>query len=201
MRTVTLYARVDPEKCPGCVICKSVCPTVSITLENRLAVIDLETCSGCGACEQRCPTEAITLQKRDEPKVLHVDVGQVDYARVCELCARAHLHPEQVVCFCTTTRAEEVAAAIILGASTPEDLSRQVGLRTGCKVECIQPALRLLEAAGKDPGKAPGWQWYGRTVTAWEIPEGVKAKYSKRGFYFDEDVRLLSKVVDATGAE
>ena len=71
------------------------------------------------------------------------------------------------------------------------------GMRTGCKVECIQPILRLLEAAGITPKRPKGWQWYGRTATIWEIPEEVRQKYSSRGFYFDEDLKLLDSIVSA----
>ena len=39
-----------------------------------------------------------------------------------------------------------------------------------------------------------GWQWYGETVTAWTMPEAVKEKYASRGFYFDEDRKLLDQV-------
>ena len=81
-----------------------------------------------------------------------------------------------------------VAAAILDGADTPEEISSRTGIRTGCTIECIQPILRLLEAAGIQPKPNPdGWQWYGETVTAWTMPEKVKQKYASRGFYFDED--------------
>ncbi|MEW6301406.1 MAG: (2Fe-2S)-binding protein [Thermodesulfobacteriota bacterium] len=104
------------------------------------------------------------------------------------------MHPQQVICFCTGTRAEEVAAAILGGARTPEELSFRTGVRTGCKVECIQPVLRLLEAAGVRPARPKGWQWYGRTATVFEVPAEVRRKYSARGFYFDEDEALLRRV-------
>lgn len=80
-----------------------------------------------------------------------------------------------------------------------EDISFMTGVRTGCKVECIQPILRLLEAAGITPEPPKGgWQWYGRTVTAWETPEEVKRKYASQGFYFDEDIKLLDSTVVAS---
>jgi bacterioferritin-associated ferredoxin len=127
-----------------------------------------------------------------------VDLDGLDYEEIKELCLKARFHPEQIVCYCTATRADEVAGAILLGARTPDDISYMTGIRTGCKVECIQPILRLLEAAGIQPEPVPGgWQWYGRTVTAWEIPEHVKQKYASRGFYFDEDIELLNRVVSA----
>ena len=33
-------------------------------------------------------------------------------------------------------------------------------------------------------------------MTAWDIPEAVKEKYSSRGFYFDEDRRLLDEIAE-----
>ena len=71
------------------------------------------------------------------------------------------------------------------------------GMRTGCTVDCIQPMLRMGKAAGKELHPDPnGYQWYGTTVTAWDIPEAVKEKYSSRGFYFDEDRRLLDEIAE-----
>lgn len=198
MRLVNLLAVVDGEKCRGCKTCERVCPVLAIKVENRVAIVDAERCRGCANCEQRCPDYAITMVKREQPVVVKVDVSAVDYARVEELCRKAKFNPEQVVCYCTGTRADEVVAAILQGAQTPEEISFLTGVRTGCKVECIQPILRLLEAAGIKP-KPPkgGWQWYGRTVTVWEIPEAIKEKYARRGFYFDEDIKLLDRVAAA----
>jgi bacterioferritin-associated ferredoxin len=134
----------------------------------------------------------------EEPVVAKVEMEGLDYQKIINLCRKARFHPEQVVCYCTATRADEMAAAVMRGAKTPEDISYMTGMRTGCKVECIQPILRILEAAGIKPKPSPsGWQWYGRTTTAWEIPEEVKKKYASRGFYFDEDLDLLNRVVNA----
>ena len=197
MKVVSLLAVVDADKCNGCNICESVCPVLAITRVNRKAIVDEPRCSGCAACEQRCPNYAVTMVKRAQPYLVKADVEAVDYARVVALCKKARLNPEQLVCYCTATRAEEAAAAILQGANSPEEVSRRTGVRTGCKVECIQPVLRLLEAAGITPERPKGWQWYGRTPTAWDIPEDVREKYSKRGFYFQEDLELLDSIVDA----
>ena len=197
MKVVSLLAVVDADKCNGCNICESVCPVLAITRENRKAVIEELRCSGCAACEQRCPKYAITMVKRAEPRVVMTDVGAVDYTQVEELCRKARLNPEQLICYCTATRAEEAAAAILQGAHSPEEVSHRTGARTGCKVECIQPILRLLDAAGIQPERPKGWQWYGRTPTAWEIPKEIKEKYSSRGFYFEDDLKLLDAIVAA----
>jgi Pyruvate/2-oxoacid:ferredoxin oxidoreductase delta subunit/bacterioferritin-associated ferredoxin len=194
MRVVTMLAKVDEEKCIGCKICQKVCPPLAIEVVNKVSRVDAEKCRGCGNCNQRCPENAVTMVKRETPIRVYVDPATVSREKIEELCEKARMNPEQIVCYCTATRAEEVAAAIIKGADTPEKISLETGVRTGCKVECIQPVLRLLEAAGIEPERPEGYQWYGRTPTIWEIPEEVKQKYSQRGFYFDEDIKLLNEV-------
>lgn len=196
MKSVTLVAQVDETKCTACRTCERVCPVLAIKVVNRKAVVDSERCRACANCEQRCPTYAVSMVKREKPLQVGVDTSDVDYDEIVKLCTKAKLHPEQHVCYCVGTRAEEVAAAILKGARTPEEVSLATGVRTGCTIECIQPVLRLLEAAGCElnPPKG-GWQWYGRTVTAWDLPESVIEKYSSRGFFFDEDKELLDKLV------
>lgn len=198
VRLVSWLASIDTDKCNGCRTCERVCPVLAVRVVDKRAVVDGKTCLGCAACEQRCPQAAVMLVKRKEPFTVQTDVSKVPYEKVEALCKKAKFHPEQLICYCTATRAEEVAAAILLGAKTAEDVSAATGIRTGCKVECIQPILRLLEAADINPVPPEGgWQWYGRTKTVWDIPKEVKEKYSKRGFYFDDDIRLLDKVVEA----
>ncbi|MHB8916994.1 MAG: 4Fe-4S binding protein [Desulfocucumaceae bacterium] len=198
MKVVTLMASVDGKRCRGCKTCERVCPVLAVKVVNKLSVIDQSSCRGCAACEQRCPEYAIDMVKREEPFTVQVDVEKVPYQKIAELCEKARFNPEQLLCYCTATRAEEVAAAILLGSKTPEEVSLTTGIRTGCKVECIQPVLRLLEAAGirPEPPKK-GWQWYGRTPTIWEIPVEIRDKYNRRGFYFDEDIVLLDRVAAA----
>jgi len=203
MRVVNMYAEVNSEICTGCKICEKVCPTLSIKIfgekKEKRAVVDLNTCAGCGACVERCDFEgAIALKTLEESKIIGVDPRLVDEKEIAELCFEAKIHPEQIVCFCTGTRADEVAAAILLGATSPEEISIKTGVRTGCKVECIEPILRLLKAAGIEPKPVEeGWQWYGITPTVWDISEEIIQKYSARGFYFDEDKALLKKLLDS----
>lgn len=202
MKVVNLVVKVDTQKCIGCKTCEKVCPVLAIRVSDKLAVVDEDKCRGCANCEQRCPEYALVMAKREKLLVVGVDVNQVPYEKVADLCRKAKFHPEQLICYCTATRADEVAAAILLGAKSPEEISLVTGVRTGCNVECIQPMLRMLEAAGITPEPPKdGWQWYGRTPTVWEIPEEVKKKYNKRGFYFDDDIKLLDDVVKADGTQ
>lgn len=199
MKRVTIVARVDPELCKGCRVCEKVCPVYAIHVADGKARAAEPDCRGCANCADRCPFHAIAMVKREEPFTVGVDVSAFDPDEIRALCARAHFHPEQVLCYCVGVRAEEVAAAILGGADTPDKISSRTGIRTGCTIECIQPILRLLEAAGIAPEPDPnGWQWYGETVTAWTLPQDVKAKYASRGFYFEEDRALLDKAA-ATG--
>ena len=135
------------------------------------------------------------MVKREEPYDVGVDPSKFDQDAIRDLCAKAHFNPEQILCYCVGTRAEEVAACLLDGATTPEEVSARTGMRTGCTIECIQPLLRMVQAAGNELHPNPnGFQWYGPTVTAWTIPEEVKEKYNSRGFYFDEDRKLLDSI-------
>jgi Pyruvate/2-oxoacid:ferredoxin oxidoreductase delta subunit/bacterioferritin-associated ferredoxin len=197
MKLISVKPVVDTGKCVGCGICTKVCPSLAITVVDRKATVSLDDCRGCGACNQRCPVYAIDMVKLENPYTVSVDIRDLPYENISDLCSKAKLNPEQIICYCTATRAEEVAGAIIKGAKSPEDISRMTGIRMGCKVECIQPVLRLLQAAGITPEKPPGWQWYGLTPTVFDIPEAIKQKYNSRGFYFEEDIKLFDKVVKA----
>jgi Fe-S-cluster-containing hydrogenase component 2 len=198
MKKVTLLAKVNKDKCIGCKICTKVCPVQAISINDKKAFVDSDKCRACANCEQRCPQNAINMIKRDVPLEIGIDVSKYDQKEIRNICEKAHLNPEQIICYCVGTRAEEVVAAILAGATTPELISSMTGVRTGCTIECIQPLLRLIEASGNklNPSK-DGWQWYGTTPTAWTINQSIVEKYSNRGFYFEEDKQLLNTIVYA----
>jgi NAD-dependent dihydropyrimidine dehydrogenase PreA subunit/bacterioferritin-associated ferredoxin len=198
MKLVAFLATVDLNICGGCRICSKVCPTLAITIVEKKPVIDSERCVACGNCEQRCESRAITLEKLAQSHVITVTVDDLPREQVDALCILAGFHPSQILCYCSATRAEEVAASIIKGAHSPEEITLRTGLRSGCSVECIQPALRLLQAYGITPTPPKGgWQWYGLTPTLKEIPEAVKTKYQNHGFCFEEDLKLFESIVSS----
>lgn len=155
--------------------------------------INDELCNGCQNCFARCPSYAISMIKRSQPIKLYVDPKQVDESKIREICLRAHMHPKQIACDCTGTFVEEIVASILKGAKNPTDITRLTGARSGCKQFCIQPMLRLLEAAGIHVSPANGWQWYGRTPTVWEVPNEIKQKH--HAHRFDDDARFIEKLI------
>ncbi len=59
-RTACAAYVVDSEKCNGCELCVSTCPTDAITIEDNKATIDADKCTDCGACQVACQTGAIS---------------------------------------------------------------------------------------------------------------------------------------------
>ena len=135
MPYVTHVAVIDDALCTRCPVCVRLCPTEAIRLEmvgsGRFIRIDSEKCLDCTICMTRCPEHAIRMEDRDEPLPFGVDWTRADPAEVARICHAAHMHEEQIICFCRQTQAREVAAAILLGHRTPESLALATGIRTG----------------------------------------------------------------------
>lgn len=193
MVEIRFRAHVDEEKCVSCPMCANVCPTAAIPLPARgeKAHVLEERCVGCPNCSGVCPVDAITMKERDRPLVLGVDTSRVDEASILELCRRAHLHPQQWLCLCTATRVQEGAAAILLGARTPEEVALQTGTRSGCTVYCLQPTLRLLKAHGVEVKQPEGYRWYDTSQTCWDVPKDVIERYP--GHFLEEDLAVFRK--------
>lgn len=199
MKTVRVQAQVAIEKCTGCKTCQMVCPVYAVNVsrvDGKPQVnVNYDLCVGCWNCEQRCPDHAISMAAC-EPFDLKVDIAAFDYEEIHALCRKAHFHPKQIMCYCTATRAEEIAAAILDGAGSPAEVVRACGVGAGCGIECNQTILRFLEAAGKTFERPKlSYQWYGRTATAWDVSEKVRKEHPS--FRFDKDRALLDRVVDA----
>jgi NADPH-dependent glutamate synthase beta subunit-like oxidoreductase len=153
-------------------------------------------CRGCSNCEQRCPASAISIERKEIPLAVGIDPKEVDREKILEVCKKAKMHPQQIVCYCTKTTAEEIIAAILRGANTPASISLVTGARTGCTVLCVQSVMKLLKAAGQPISSGPGSRCYGDPITVWDVDEETKKKYGRQGFHFDDDRRLFEKVSD-----
>ncbi len=194
MRVINQLAKVDRERCHACSTCVKVCPVEAIHVEKQkdraLAAVDDQRCFGCTICISRCPRQAIERVPRESPFQVGVSPEDVSPKAVREICEAAHMYPDQVVCYCHRVQAKEVAAAILKGAKSPEEVSRATGVRTGCGVLCITSTIRLLRAAGIRLNQSPGYQWYGTEVSIWTIPEEVQKKYPQ--FYVKEDLQAIN---------
>lgn len=192
MRVAEFLAQVDEAKCVGDKLCEQICPTGAIKVVEKKANVDDEKCLACTKCSDRCQEDAITMVPRAQSKEFRTSVEGVDEAEIRELCLKAHRFPSELVCVCTGTLAEEIAAAIIKGAKSVQEVALMTGVLSGCGEFCISVIQRLLKAHGVDVVKAGGHLKYDQTFSMWDIPEEVQEKYPR--YYFKEDVELATRL-------
>lgn len=181
-KIVRMVAEIVSERCTGCALCVYVCPTIAIVLRprrpdepgpgRRIAELDEVACYNAQNCLEICPEDAIIMHRLPEPFTVGIDTSSVDHDAVKALCAAAGVGAKQLICMCAEVTGGELAAAIMLGAHSPEAVSLSTGARTGCTELCHQPILALLHAAGhgdEPPRPARGFQWYGRAATALDL--------------------------------
>ena len=197
MRIVTQLAVVDRQKCSACGTCVRICPVMAIRMGKvkggPKAFINGKECQACTICITRCPERAIALELRGLPLTIGTEFSQASFEEVAVICRNAHMYPDQIICYCHRIQAKEVVAAIFSGAHTPEQVARRTGARTGCGVLCITGVIRLLRAAGIDLKRAPGYQWYGATLSIWDLPEEIMCKYDKE-FYLLRDRKNIDEI-------
>ncbi len=57
----TVHTTIDRERCLGCGLCLQVCPSRTITLEDKKAVVTGTESLNCGHCQAVCPAQAVTV--------------------------------------------------------------------------------------------------------------------------------------------
>ena len=177
MATIKYVADYEVEPCIGCKLCDIVCPSEAIHMEGRKPVINEALCIGCGRCVDRCPEDIMWMKERAEPLVVTVRPEEVDQTAVAALLLKAGIEPAMSVCVCTLTPGSEIAASIVKGAKNLEEVCAATGIRSGCGIYCVAPALRLLEAAGCDMTPPGQHRWYPSTLSLYDLSDEVCAKY------------------------
>jgi Fe-S-cluster-containing hydrogenase component 2 len=185
MAVIKYVADYEVEPCTGCNMCDIICPSKAITMVAHKPVIDHALCIGCGRCVDKCPEDIMWMQQRAEPLTVTVRPEEADQDQVAALLFKAGIDPAVSVCVCTLTPASEIAAAIVKGAKNLEEVSAMTGMRSGCGIYCVAPALRLLEAAGADMRPPKGYRWYPSSLSLWDITDEARARYPDA--FIDED--------------
>jgi Fe-S-cluster-containing hydrogenase component 2 len=187
MKKVYEIAWIDESRCIGDQVCRNVCPTGAIHMVDKKARVEESRCVACFKCQDVCNEGAIRSVPLAESRTLRVDPADVDQAALADVCRRANLNPEEPICLCTLTQAKEAAAAILKGASSPEEVTLMTGTRTSCAMWCMAPVLRLLQAHGRDMSPPPGYRWYSTETGVWNIPDEVARKYPE--YRLNEDAQ------------
>jgi len=177
MAMIRMIADYEREPCIGCKLCDVVCPSGAIRMEARRPVIDEAKCIGCGRCVDRCPEDIMWMKEREEQLTVTVAPEEVPAEAVDALLLKAAVDPAMSVCVCTLTSAGEIARAVLKGAQTLEDVCAMTGMRSGCGIYCVAPALRLLEAAGRDMTPPGQHRWYPTALSLYDMSDEVRARY------------------------
>ncbi len=188
MAQLNYVAELDLEGCTGCNWCDIACPSGAITMSERKAYIDDQRCIGCGYCVDRCPEDVMWMTRRETPLELPVGLAIDEETRekAAALAEKAGVPLMSPMCPCAPMTTLPVAAAIVMGAQNLEDVSAMTGIRGGCKIYCVAPALRLLKAAGRDLTPPKGFRWYDLTLSMLDL-EGSQLD-GAAGSWLEEDL-------------
>ena len=181
MKTIRFGIEVTEENCTGCYRCERVCPTEAMVMvgpkTKAIAVVDNDKCVACMRCIDACDDDALHAITRDEPLVLDPDHSDVELDAVGELCRTAGLDPSMQICTCSETFAQDVAAQILEGATSYEELALSVGVQSGCLMYCSIPIYRLLSAATGEAKSNSQVRRYSPDLKLIDIPAELDEKY------------------------
>ncbi|MBM3301169.1 MAG: 4Fe-4S binding protein [Deltaproteobacteria bacterium] len=64
------HAQVDEGLCTGCATCQDErCPVEAIEVQDDVAKVNPQRCIGCGLCVSTCPSEALSMVPRQDARV------------------------------------------------------------------------------------------------------------------------------------
>jgi ferredoxin len=184
----TIYHQIEivDENCTGCYRCERVCPTSAIVMVSRtnesekrpaLAVVDNDQCIACFRCIDACDDDAMLPVERDEPLVLDGAAEGVDPEAVRALCQATGMYPDAMMCQCSGSQAKELAAAVIGGATTFEEVAWKTGAQAGCLMYCSVPIRRLLRAHTGEVRTGSKVRRYPAEFGLMDVPEEVARRY------------------------
>ncbi|MDP3448432.1 MAG: nitroreductase family protein [Eubacteriales bacterium] len=96
---------VNQSLCIGCGLCRDDCPTMTIRMEEDVAVVTTQSCIKCGHCQAICPQGAVSLSGFDEaPELItpamHVNadalLGQLKARRSVRRFTQREIAPETI---------------------------------------------------------------------------------------------------------
>ena len=147
------------------------------------ASVDESRCVDCGLCWEHCNYGAITMEKLAKPIVLKTPLAPPEMnEKLFEICKKAHVYPDSVICYCALGTAAEIISAIFAGAHTVENLAVATGIRGGCSYMCTSELLRIFEAAGYPQKCRNDGSFYQIDTTLWSL--------TKEQYAFDPNLRI-----------
>jgi NAD-dependent dihydropyrimidine dehydrogenase PreA subunit/bacterioferritin-associated ferredoxin len=180
MKVVNFVSVVDSRKCNGDKLCESLCPAGAIKVVDKKARVNESRCVACSKCADICREGAAILVRRENPMTIKFNVDSIEPEKIQHLCMNASLLPDLLVCACTGTMAKEIAAAILWGAKSPEDIVVMTGAGSGCGIYCMGVIFKLFQAAGIAIPEDP--RWNNLPLTSSDISEEIARKYPEYSF-------------------
>ncbi|OBI51993.1 4Fe-4S binding protein [Mycobacterium sp. E796] len=182
MKNVRQVVEIVDDNCTGCYRCERTCPTGAIEMvgprKKALAVVAPEACIACFRCIDVCDDDAITVAELEQPRMVRTSTKTVDAQTLRQLCEKAGMDPNQQACLCSSTKVKELAAAVLTGASTFEDLARATGAASGCLLYCGVPMRRVLVAhLGENYNDSPHVRRYDSDQVLLDVPEDAADAY------------------------